>query len=130
MKYVYYATLYHDDDAIGVKFHDLPSVNTFGADVVEASDMAKDALEGYLLVAEDENIKLPKATDALDIQVNKGEALLAVQVDTSIVREKEDNKLVKKTLTVPAYVDRAGREAGLNFSQVLSDSIKHKLKLS
>lgn len=130
MKYIYYATLYHDEDTIGVKFHDLPNVNTFGANVAEASDMAKDALEGYLLVAEDENIDLPQYTDAFDIQVNKGEALLAVKVDTSLVREREDNKLVKKTLTVPAYVDRAGREAGLNFSQLLSDSIKNKLQLN
>lgn len=130
MKYVYYATLYHDEDAIGVKFHDLPNVNTFGSDVIEATEMAKDALEGYLLVAEDENIALPEATDAMDIKIEQGETLLAVVVDTSIVREREDNKLVKKTLTIPSYVDRAARESGLNFSQVLADSIKQKLQLS
>lgn len=130
MKYVYYATLYHDEDTVGVKFHDLPKVNTFGSDVIEAADMAKDALEGYLLVAEDNQLTLPKDTDALDIKTAPGESLLAVVVDTSIVREREDNKLVKKTLTIPSYVDRAGREAGLNFSQVLSETIQKKLQLN
>jgi len=130
MKYVYYATLYHDENAIGVKFNDLPSVNTFGSDVVDATEMAKDALEGYLLVAEDEKISLPKPTDAMNIKLEPGEVLLTVVVDTSIVREREDNKLVKKTLTIPSYVDRAGREAGLNFSQVLSETIQKKLQLN
>lgn len=130
MKYIYYATLYQDGDSIGVKFYDLPNVNTFGDGEIEASEMAKDALEGYLLAAEDNQIELPERTNAADIQTKKGESLLAVVVDTSLVREREDNKLVKKTLTIPSYLDRAARENGLNFSQELSDRLKKKLKLN
>ncbi|MCK8616976.1 type II toxin-antitoxin system HicB family antitoxin [Fructobacillus sp. M158] len=130
MKYIYYATLYHDDGMIGVKFYDFPSINTFGNDEIEAAEMAKDALEGYLLAAEDKHLALPPKTDAADIDVKKEEVLLAVMVDTSIVREREDNKLVKKTLSIPAYLDRAARENGLNFSQELSDRLRKKLQLN
>lgn len=130
MKYMYYATLYKDGDSVGVKFHDFPSINTFGESDIEAAEMAKDALEGYLLAAEDNDISLTKRTDAIDIETGKGESLLAVVVDTAIVREKEDNKLVKKTLSIPAYLDRAGKENGLNFSQELSEQLRKKLQLS
>lgn len=129
MKYIYYATLYNDDGNVGVSFYDFTGVNTFGKDEFEAVVNAKEALEGYLWVAEDEGITIPKATTSEDIELKDGERLVAIQVDTAMVRLKEENKYIKKTLTIPAYVDLAGKEAGMNFSQVLTEALKSKLKL-
>ncbi|MDR3191019.1 MAG: type II toxin-antitoxin system HicB family antitoxin [Lactobacillaceae bacterium] len=127
MKYVYYATLYDDGDAVGVKFVDFPSVFTFGNDELDAIDMAQEALELYLWTAEDKGIPIPAFTHAKDITEKAGERLIAIKVNTALVREQEANKLVKKTLTIPAYVDRIAREAGINFSQALTEALKQKL---
>lgn len=128
MKYIYYATLYNDD-VVGVSFHDFPGVNTFGEDEFDAILKAKEALEGYLWVAEDEGVEIPKATSSKNIKLNDGDRLVAIQADTMLVRLQEENKLIKKTLTIPAYVDRAGKEAGINFSQLLTEAVKSKLEL-
>lgn len=129
MKYIYYATLYNDDGLVGVSFHDFPGVNTFGNDEFEAIENAQEALEGYLWVAEDENMTIPKATTTDAISLNNEERLVAIQIDTNLVRLREDNKLIKKTLTIPAYVDKAGKDAGINFSQALTEAVKEKLEL-
>lgn len=129
MKYIYYATLYNDNDSVGVSFHDFPGVNTFGEDEFEAVMNAQEALEGYLWVAEDENISIPDATMSKDIKLQDGERLIAIQVDTTVVRLKEKNKYIKKTLTIPSYVDQAGKDAGINFSQALTEAVKEKLEL-
>ena len=83
----------------------------------------------YLCIAEDKGITIPKATTSDNIELKDGERLVAVQVDTAMVRLREENKYIKKTLTIPAYVDLAGKEAGMNFSQVLTEAVKSKLKL-
>lgn len=129
MKYIYYATLYNDEDSVGVSFHDFPGVNTFGEDEFDAISNAQEALEGYLWVAEDENINIPKATTTDLISLSENERLVAIQVDTNLVRLREENKYIKKTLTIPAYVDQAGKDAGINFSQALTEAVKEKLEM-
>lgn len=129
MKYIYYATLYNDEGSVGVSFHDFPGVNTFGEDEFDAISNAQEALEGYLWVAEDENINIPKATTTDLISLSENERLVAIQVDTNLVRLREENKYIKKTLTIPAYVDQAGKDAGINFSQALTEAVKEKLEM-
>ncbi|MDR3240684.1 MAG: type II toxin-antitoxin system HicB family antitoxin [Lactobacillaceae bacterium] len=127
MKYIYYATLYDDNGSVGVSFHDFPSVNTFGEDEFTAILNAQEALEGYLWGAEDEKITIPKATDSKNIVLKTGERLVALQIDTTLVRLQEENKLVKKTLTIPKYLNEAGIAAKVNFSKILTDALADKL---
>ncbi|XOQ35934.1 MAG: HicB-like domain-containing protein [Lactococcus sp.] len=127
MKIQYFATLYHDGDYIGVKFSDIEGLVTFGTDYQDAVKMAQEALEGWLLVAEDfkDEIPTPSLPDAIDLK--KSESLVMLQVDTQLIRDREDNKLVKKTLTIPNYLNILGNDAGVNFSQLLTDTLKKEL---
>ena len=127
MKIQYFATLYHDGDYIGVKFSYIEGLVTFGTDYQDAVKMAQEALEGWLLVAEDfkDEIPTPSLPDAIDLK--KSESLVMLQVDTQLIRDREDNKLVKKTLTIPNYLNILGNDAGVNFSQLLTDTLKKEL---
>ena len=39
------------------------------------------------------------------------------------IKKKHSKRAVKKTLTIPEYLDVAGTEAGVNFSKVLQDGL-------
>ncbi|GAB2027393.1 hypothetical protein [Lactovum odontotermitis] len=52
---------------------------------------------------------------------------MLISADTQFARDRENNKLVKKTLTIPNYLNVLGVEKGINFSQLLSDSLKKEL---
>lgn len=127
MKIQYFATLFNDDDKIGVKFSDIDGLVTFGTDYQDAIKMAQEALEGWLLVAEDFEDEIPVPSSPNKIELENGESLIMLAVDTVLIRQREDNKLVKKTLTIPSYLNTLGNDAGINFSQLLTDTLKNEL---
>ena len=128
-KYLYFAILEPDFDSQGftVTFPDLPGCITEGDNLIEALDMAQDALEGYLLVLEDEKEDIPVASDWQNIntQLESSFSIVsAIKADTRIARMREDSKAVKKTLTIPNWLDELAKERNINFSQVLQDGLK------
>ncbi|MFC6314065.1 type II toxin-antitoxin system HicB family antitoxin [Lapidilactobacillus achengensis] len=129
MKYLYIATLTKNkSNQYEVEFPDLaPNAATFGDNLPKAMSMAKDALEGYLLVAEDYHVKLPKPSSENVTSVLPGQLIMPVEVDTTIARERAANKLVKKTLTIPKYLNDLGNENGINFSATLTAALEKKL---
>lgn len=89
-----------------VEFPDLaPAAATFGDTLTQAVTRAQDALEGYLLVAEDIGEPLPPASDESQLNVREGQLIVPIVVDTKLARYREENKMVKKTLTIPAYLN-------------------------
>lgn len=129
MKYLYFAIFNQTDkNTIEVTFPDLePNASTFGHNISEALHMAHDALEGYLLTAEDFGENLPKASDQNDLTVTDNQLLIPIEVDTTLAREREENKSVKKTLTIPKYLNDLGNQNGINFSATLADALKERL---
>lgn len=128
--YLYYAVFSFDDDGISVVFPDLDGAFTSGSDMHEALFMSKDLLAGWLINAEDDKEDFPLASDIDDIVLEQGDLLVPVEVNLALEREKFDNQLVKKTLTIPRYINTLGVETGINFSQLLSESIKEKLNVN
>lgn len=128
---VLYFAIFHKNDngQYEVNFPDLePYAATYGDSIEEAIQSAHDSLAGYLLTQEDfhEDVPAP-STDVDKFDIKEPDFAVPVQVDLKLEREKEENKLVKKTLTIPAFLNIKGKEAGLNFSALLSDAIKSKL---
>lgn len=126
---VYPAIFYKDGKYIGVRFPDLPGCITFGDDEQNAMDMAKEALGGYLLTQEDHAISIPKPTPFEEIKIQAGEIVAWVEVYPSLLREEERNKVVKKTVTLPNWLNSKAQEAKVNFSSVLQEALKQRLGL-
>ncbi|CAM4011054.1 HicB family protein [Staphylococcus schweitzeri] len=131
MKYHFYAVLEKEDKYYNVYYPDLPGAITFGNNLEDAIHMAKDALEGHLLVLEDSGEIIPKASDykTLSNKLAENEQLQLVTADTHLIRIKEENKTVNKMVTLPKYMVILGKEKGINFSQTLQRALKDELNI-
>lgn len=132
MKYLYYALFKtNSENQIEVTFPDLaPHAATYGNNMSDALHMAHDALEGYLLTLEDFQENLPQPSDAESIHHTKNELIIPIEVDTTIAREREKNMSIKKTLTIPKYLNDLGKQQNINFSATLTEALKQKLDIS
>ena len=128
MKYVYPAILYPDDGMIGVTVPDLPGCHTFGNNTADALLMAKDAIEMWLWNAENENKEIPKASKG--IQPKENEVVTLIVADTDEYRKANDTIAVKKTLSIPSWLNREAEKANAPFSQILQQGLKEYLKIA
>lgn len=128
---VLYFAIFHknEDNQYEVSFPDLePYAATFGDTLKEALESAHDSLTGYLLTAEDYGDEVAQpTTDPSSFNVKAPDLLVPVEVNLELEREKEENTLVKKTLTIPKYLNDLGSEANLNFSATLTEALKKQL---
>lgn len=120
-----------EDGAYNVTFPDLPGAITFGENIEKAVEMAKDALEGHLLVLEDDEDSIPSPSHYQDLVKNIGdnEQLQLVTADTRIVRIREENKTINKMVTLPKYLVEIGKRENINFSQTLQRALKEELDI-
>lgn len=131
MKLVYPACLYPcEEGGYTVVFPDLPGCITEGDTLLEAMDMAADAASGWLLyLVEDEKQSLPKSSDMKNIvpdEYENGFATL-ISIDLDEYSKKHGNRSVKKTLTIPAWLNSAAEEKNVNFSQLLQNALINHL---
>ena len=112
-----------------VYFPDIEGCYTQGDDMADAIFMAEDALELMLYEYEEGNKEMPKASDLQKIKSNEGEIVSYVSADTLKYRKRFNNKAVKKTLSIPEWMNEAAMRESINFSQVLQDALVQRLNL-
>ena len=127
MKYVYPVVFEDDDGKIGVSVPDIPGCYSFGDDMAEAILMAEDAIAMMLVEYENAGQSVPVASSISDIKTDGIVSL--VLADTEKWRKQFDNRAVKKTLTIPSWLNGLAEKEGLNFSQVLQEALQSKLVL-
>ena len=129
-KYVYPAIFKKEGDLYSVSFPDLESCYTQGESVEDALDMARDVLCLTLYGLEERGEKIPAPSDISDISETPGAFTTLVPCDTLEYRKFYDNRAVKKTLTIPAWLNTASEREGINFSAVLQRALKAELHIS
>ncbi|MBQ5400928.1 MAG: type II toxin-antitoxin system HicB family antitoxin [Treponema sp.] len=125
MKYVYPAIFENDDGKIAVSVPDVKGCYTFGDDMADAIFMAQDALSMMLVYYEDNGVEIPKASGIDDIKTDG--AVSYVVADTAAWRKENDSKAVKKTLSIPSWLNKKAELASINFSQTLQEALCLKL---
>lgn len=126
-KYVYPAIFAPESEGYSVTFPDLSGCFTQGEDMADALEAAADALCLSLYDMEESGKEIPAASDIKAIPTEGGAFVSLVSCDTLEYRRYYDNKAVKKTLTIPAWLNTMAERAGLNFSQVLQNGLKNEL---
>lgn len=129
MKYVYPAIFIKEKKGYSVSFPDFDECYTCGDDLKDAIYMAQDALAFTLFDYEKEHKNIPEPSITENIKLAKGEFINFIVCDTIEYQKRNNNKAVKKTLSIPQWLNEAGVSAGLNFSQLLQDAIKKQLNL-
>jgi predicted RNase H-like HicB family nuclease len=110
-----------------VTFPDLPGCITEGSNLEEAFHMAKDVLAGYLYGIEEDSETIPSPSDPKTITIPPGAFITVIDVWTDYIRDEIENKAIKKTLTIPKWLNDAAEAEGINFSQLLQFAIKERL---
>ena len=127
-KYVYPAVFaYEDGYEIAVTFPDLPGCATSGADDADALEMAKDALGGHLWCLEKDGDEIPAPTRLCDVKLERGERAALIDVYMPTVRLSQETRAVNRTVTLPAWMNAAALEKGVNFSQALQSALMKEL---
>jgi predicted RNase H-like HicB family nuclease len=133
MKYVYSAIFTPEEGKILVSVPDLPGLHTFGSDLAEAIYMAQDAIEMWLWDAENKNETIPPASSQADIAKrckNKKQSVSLIAADTDEYRRQTETRAVKKTLSLPAWLNDKAEKANAPFSQILQQGLKDYLHVS
>ena len=126
-RYIFPAIFHYAEDGISVEFPDLPGCFSYGDSDIEAVTNAKEALELHLFGLEDDGETIPASRHVRDIKHRDNETVVLIDVWMIPVRDYMQNKAVKKTLTIPKWLNDVAIENHVNFSQLLQVAIKDYL---
>lgn len=126
-KYVFPAIFEPEDGLYNVSFPDLPGCYTCGDNLADAMHMAEDALGGYLSRAEEKGEAIPASSDMAAVDRPESGFVSLILTDTAAYRRAHSSRAVKKTLTIPEWLNTAAEERSVNFSQVLQEALKEQL---
>ena len=126
--YMFPAIFNYADDGISISFPDLPGCYSCGWSDEEALRMAREALGVHLWAMEDDADDIPSPTSLSHVALESNERAVLIEVYMPLIRAAEDNKAVKKTLTIPAWMDSAAKAHNINFSLLLQNAILNALK--
>ena len=127
MTVIYPAIFHQEDNACWVEFPDLEGCQSFGDNVPEALLNAKEALSGYCAVLLEQRCTLP-APSPMDVIVPAlEEGCFATLVDA---KPADKQKAVKKTLTIPAWLNALAEEAHAPYSRLLQEALERYLGLA
>ena len=108
-------------------FPDLPGCIGYGATLDNALKSAQESLELHLYGMEEDHEPIPEATPPERIQLDDGEFSSCITARMSLIRSEMRERAVKKTLTIPAWLNDIAEKEHLNFSQILQSALKDHL---
>ena len=129
MKYAYTAVFTPEEGGVNVDFPDLQGCYTCGDDVADAIYMAQDVLNMALCELEDDKKHIPLPRKQGDIPVMGDQFTSVVAADTDKYRQFCRESAVKKTLTLPGWLNERAEREGINFSGVLQEALKLRLHI-
>ena len=132
LKKMFYPAIFtpEDDGGFSVSFPDIEGCFTQGETIEEAYEMAFDALGLALSFLEDEKRVIPLPSAPNKISLNENEFIVIIEFDMLEYQKKHNSKAVKKTLTIPQWLNEEATALGVNFSQVLQEALLAKIELN
>ena len=129
-KYAYPAVFTPEEDGgFSIKFPDLEGCYTCGDDMVDSIAMAEDALALVLYEYEKDGREIPFPSSESSISLSDNEFINFIACDTLEYRKMYNNRSVKKTLTIPEWLNEAAVAMDLNFSQDLQEALISKIRI-
>ena len=127
MRKAYKIILTKDTDGYLVTVPDF-DCNTQGTDIAEAMYMARDVIGLMGVTLEDMGKEIPEP-DTATYNLSDGDIELYVDVDFLEYRKRNENKKVKKTLSIPSWLNEKAEAEQINFSRLLEEALLNKLEL-
>ena len=129
-KYLFPAIFTIENDGISVELPDLPGCLTCGSNQEEAFEMAKDALSLHIYGMEQDGDAIPVPTKLNELKLDQNQYSVLVEVWMPVFRDQMTNKAIKKTLTIPKWLNDVAEQKHVNFSHVLQNALKDYLGIN
>ena len=125
LKKLFYPAVFtpEDDGGYSVAFPDMNGCFTQGETIEEAYEMAFDALGLAIDFLESEKRTIPSPSAPNQIKLNENEFIVIIEFDMLEYQKKHNSKSVKKTLTIPQWLNEEAMAKNINFSQVLQEAL-------
>lgn len=129
MNKLFYPAIFHkaEEGGFWITFPDLPECMTQGDDMQQAYEMAIEALGLAITAREAEQEEIPAASEPYNITLTENEFCVVVEFDMLAYKKRTNSKAVKKTLSIPEWLNEEATALGVNFSQVLQEALMQKL---
>lgn len=129
MNRLFYPALFHkaEEGGFWISFPDIPECLTQGDNMEDAYNMAIDALGLCLTDMEKNNIPFPAPSSVDKITVDDDAILVVIEFDILAYKKRTSSRAVKKTLTIPEWLNEQAIQLNINFSQVLQDALMEKV---
>ena len=127
--YCFIAVISFDKDGISIDFPDLSGCFTCAENESEVFKTARELLGLHIWSMEKDGELIPEPSSIKDIVPEANETVMLVEVFMPPVRDRINNKVVKKTLTIPQWLNAEAERHGVNFSLILQNGLKRYLHL-
>lgn len=117
-----------ENGQFSINFPDLEGCYTCGDNLADGIRMAEDVLAFTLYDYEKDRRDIPEPSALESIHLEPGEFINFIACDTMEYRKRFANAAVKKTLTIPAWLNDEAISLGINFSQVLQEALLSKIQ--
>ena len=125
-EYIFPAIIEQCENCYNVTFPDLPGCVASGNTIKEAIDEAREGLALHLWGLEQDGEQVPQPTLS-NLPLSTTNIICYIDVNMFRIRAKMDNRSVKKTLTIPWYLNELAEQKKINFSQLLQMALKERL---
>ncbi|MCC8056486.1 type II toxin-antitoxin system HicB family antitoxin [Cloacibacillus sp.] len=120
---IYPAIFHKEKNSYWAEFPDLVGCQSYGSDLKDAVINAQESLAAYALTILDEDKKLPVPSDIEKLETEEG----FISLVTCNIKIGKNNKSIKKTLTIPEWLNDKAIAKNINFSKVLQDALIEKV---
>jgi len=122
MEYVYPAIFHkNEDQSYTIMYPDLPGCISEGKTLGNAMYMAQSALTQWIGYLTDKKQEIPEASTALEVKTSAGEFVNLIRADV------KDGRAVKRTVSIPKWMDDKVVQSGLSLSRVLQEALSERL---
>ena len=128
MLVVYPAIFHQEDGAYWVEFPDLPGCQSDGETLEDVMENAHEALGLYIYSQYERDIAVPAASDIKTLEVPEDGFVSLVSANPEQFERR--TKAIKKTLTIPEWLNIEAEKRHINFSSVLKSALLDKIKSS
>lgn len=120
-EYVYPAVFHaNEDGTYTVLFPDLPGCISEGKTMGNAMKMAEAALTQWVDYLKDNKEDIPEPSRLQNVELDKDEFASLIRADI------KDTRAVKRTVSLPKWMDEQVAEEGLSLSKVLQDALSKR----
>lgn len=125
--YRYIAVFAYYHSGISITFPDLPGCVSHGDSEEEAMSCAKEALALHMWGIEQDEDPVPEPSGLRGLDLHENEVAVLIEVFMPPFREKQNSRFVKKTLSIPYWLNAEAENRGVNFSKVLQRALMDQL---